>query len=199
MSILRSKKKVLITAAICLLLAAAILLAVVWLTPPKNGYDDENYKAFTMGDADTGFLRIYAPRELELKKGSSGVGRTIIFGPVTGPKNIYVTVEQDATSQLSTAMREGHLELYASELMYRMGLSNDYEVHRADDLVFFECELMTVYDRYSDDPKEYMGYNLVVAYRGEEQQGYIWFRCHADDKDTYRDAFFEIARSIEFL
>ena len=199
MSILRSKKKILITAAICLFLAVAILLAVVWLTPPKNGYDDENYKAFTMGDADTGFLRLYVPRDLELKKGSSGAGRTSIFGPVTGPKNIYVTVEQATPAHLSTVERDGNLDVFATELMHRLGLSGECELQELGDFLFFERVGTKVYDRYSDNPKTYMGYDLIVVYRANGQQGYMEFSCHADDKDTYREVFFDLVRSMEFL
>jgi hypothetical protein len=110
-----------------------------------------------------------------------------------------ITVEQATPAHLSTVERDGNLDVFATELMKRLGVLDYCELQEADDLLFFEYELPLVYDRYSDNPTEYPGYGLVVVYRAKGQQGYIWFECHADDKDTYREVFFDLVRSMEFL
>ena len=110
-----------------------------------------------------------------------------------------IAVEQEEPAHLSTVEQEGNLDVYAYELMHRMGLSEECELQEFENFLFFEYELMTAYDRYSDNPQTYMEYGLVTVYRADGQQGYVYFRCHADDKDTYREIFFDIVRSMEFL
>lgn len=195
MSILRSKKKILIAAAVCLL-AALTVLAAVWI---DRALYNKKYETFTMGNDSTGFLRIHAPRELELSRRSISEERTLLRNPVNGTKNMRITVEQATPAHLSTVERDGNLDVYATELMHRLGLSEECELQELGDFLFFERVGTKVYDRYSDDPKTYMGYDLIVVYRAKGQQGYIEFNCHADDKDTYREVFFDLVRSMEFL
>ena len=195
MSILRSKKKILIAAAVCLL-AALTVLAAVWI---DRALYNKKYETFTIGDDSTGFLRIHAPRELELNRRSHSGERTLLRNPVNGTKNMRIIVEQATPAHLSTVERDGNLDVYATELMHRIGLSGECELQEFGDFLFFERVGTKVYDRYSDDPKTYMGYDLIVVYRANGQQGHIEFTCHADDKDTYREIFFDLVRSMEFL
>ena len=195
MSILRSKKKILIAAAVCLL-AALTVLATVWI---GRALYNKNYETFTIGDDSTGFLRIHAPRELELSRRSHSGERTLLLNPVSGTKNMRIAIVQATPSHLSTVERDGNLDVYATELMHRLGLSEECELQEFGDFLFFERVGTKVYDRYSDNPKTYMGYDLIVVYRADGQQGYMEFSCHADDKDTYREVFFDLVRSMEFL
>ncbi len=195
MRILKSKKSRLILIIVCVLLVAlAVSLVGVW-----HYRSAASYETFTAGTESTGFLSVRVPRELQLKKGNGDGWRTIINGPVLGPRNLHITIEQEAVADLSTIEREGHLEVYATDLMKWLGLLDKCELQKAEDFLFFEYEIPMVYDRYSDNPTEYPGYGLIVVYRGPGQQGYIRFECHAHDKDTYREIFFNIAESIEFL
>ena len=203
MYIPRSKKSLLILLTVCILLVAIALTALflhLFRDDDSDGaIPNGDHDIFTAGMRKTGFLRLYVPRELQLKKGNGDGWRTIIYGPVHGPKNVHVTIEQENVDHLSTVEREGHLEVYATDLMKRMGLLGECELQGSGDLLFFEYEKMTVYDRYSDNPQPYMGYGMIAVYRAPGQQGYLHFNCHADDKDTYRAQFLEIASSLEFI
>lgn len=203
MYIPRSKKSLLILLTACILLVAIALTALflyLFRDDDSDGaFPDGDHDVFTAGIRETGFLRLYVPREMQLKKGNGDGWRTIIYGPVRGPRNVHITIEQEVVADLSTIEREGHLEVYATDLMKRKGLLGECELQGSGDLLFFEYEEMTVYDRYSDNPQPYMEYGMIAVYRAPGHQGYLHFRCHADDRDTHRAQFLEIASSLEFI
>jgi hypothetical protein len=203
MNALKQRRKLWIPIVACVLLVAIALTALFLYLFRDDDSDgaipDGDHDVFTAGMRETGFLRLYVPREMQLHKSPGDFWRTSIYGPIHGPKNVGILIEQENVDHLSTVEREGHLEVYATDLMKRMDLLGKCELQGSGDLLFFEYEKMTVYDIYSDNPQPYMEYGMIAVYRAPGHQGHLHFRCHADDKNTYRAQFLEIASSLEFI
>ncbi len=203
MNALKQRRKLWILLTVCILLVAIALTALFLYLFRDDDSDgaipDGDHDVFTAGMRETGFLRLYVPREMQLRKSRGDFWRTSIYGPIHGPKNVGILIEQENVDHLSTVEREGHLEVYATDLMKRMGLLGECELQGSGDLLFFEYEKMTVYAIYSHNPQPYMEYGMIAVYRAPGQQGFLHFNCHADDRDTYRAQFLEIASSLEFI